>query len=75
MMLLFTDFDFSPIYKADSGDSWIFSFPKVKQCMELNQHAVHILFLTMIMHVLYPLLRISNADHYEERSHDVVRVG
>ena len=26
MTLLFIDFDFSPIYKADSGGSWTFSF-------------------------------------------------
>ena len=26
MTLLFIDFDFSPIYKADSGCSWTFSF-------------------------------------------------
>ena len=26
MTLLFTDFDFSPIYKADSDGSWTFSF-------------------------------------------------
>ena len=26
MALLFIDFDFSPIYKADSGGSWTFSF-------------------------------------------------
>ena len=26
MTLLFIDFDFPPIYKADSGGSWTFSF-------------------------------------------------
>ena len=26
MTLLLIDFDFSPIYKADSGGSWTFSF-------------------------------------------------
>ena len=26
MTLLFLDFDFSPIYKADSGGLWTFSF-------------------------------------------------
>ena len=28
MTLLFIDFDFSPIYKADSGGSWTFCFDK-----------------------------------------------
>ena len=31
MTLLFIDFDFSPIYKADSGGSWTFSFVGLKQ--------------------------------------------